>query len=391
MRAFALFFVVVFYCSYEAATQEKKDDRKFVPPPPPVYPDPPLPPAPPKKVEQILSTRARFADVELVNVKIDILGYERKTVSGLKQLEAGKRLIVRVRITNVGDEKLVYTPWHSDDKSSALATDESGQSYKAWNGGIGSRPAGGLWQKITIAPKKSVEDVIAFGAPQFAAEEITFTLPGSNVGASGKLTFRIGRAFFDDEPTRRKLIAKQFEDAKKTHALRIAEIKADYEAEVAQAKEEFDTLPMRLEKERLAKIAAGKESREKAERERLAKIAAEKELKEKADLEAKLAKEKAELAVTTAGGMSVCAMFGLAILVIGSIALNLMPVWICIYRNHPDTMAITVITIVFGWTCVGWWIALIWAVKSIPMPSNVNVTINQGGGHRGSDNPFDLS
>jgi hypothetical protein len=274
MRASALFFVLAFACLCQNAAQEKKDDRKFVPPPPPVYPDPPPPPTPTKKVKQMLSTSTGYADVELVSAKIDTLDYERKTVSGLKNLEVGKRLIVRVRVTNIGDKKLVYTPWHSDDKGSASAKDESGQRYEAWHGGIGSRPTGGLWQKTTIAPKKSIEDVIAFGEPLFAAEEITFTLPGVNVGASSKLTFRMDRAFFDDEPARRKVIAQQFEDAKKAHALRVAAMKADYEAKVAKAKEEFDTLPMRLEKERLAKVAAEKEAKEKAELEAKAKEAA---------------------------------------------------------------------------------------------------------------------
>lgn len=63
------------------------------------------------------------------------------------------------------------------------------------------------------------------------------------------------------------------------------------------------------------------------------------------------------------------------------------PILIALYRSHPDLAAISLIAIFFGWTCLGWWVALIWAVKSIPRPSRVSVNI--GRVDTGAD-PFDF-
>ena len=76
-----------------------------------------------------------------------------------------------------------------------------------------------------------------------------------------------------------------------------------------------------------------------------------------------------------AAGVSICAILGFILLGVASIVVDLTPIFIAMYRSHPDTMAISLITIFFGWTCIGWWVAVIWAVKSIPEQSDVNVTV----------------
>ena len=72
------------------------------------------------------------------------------------------------------------------------------------------------------------------------------------------------------------------------------------------------------------------------------------------------------------------AMGGVGCYVFGTLAmvlLGIMPIAIALYRSHPDLAAIVIITVFFSWTCIGWWIALIWAVKSITPPSTININI----------------
>lgn len=44
----------------------------------------------------------------------------------------------------------------------------------------------------------------------------------------------------------------------------------------------------------------------------------------------------------------------------------LLPVIVAVVRGHPDTAAITLVTLFFGCTFLGWAVALIWAIKSFP-------------------------
>ena len=50
-----------------------------------------------------------------------------------------------------------------------------------------------------------------------------------------------------------------------------------------------------------------------------------------------------------------------------------LPVAIAITRRHPNGIAIFLINLLFGWTFIGWFIALIWAVKAIDRPQVVYV------------------
>jgi hypothetical protein len=48
------------------------------------------------------------------------------------------------------------------------------------------------------------------------------------------------------------------------------------------------------------------------------------------------------------------------------IGLYILPVLIASFRGHPETGAITVLTLLFGWTLLAWGVALIWSLTAIP-------------------------
>lgn len=87
-------------------------------------------------------------------------------------------------------------------------------------------------------------------------------------------------------------------------------------------------------------------------------------------------KALAATAVTGVAGIGICGMISIIMACLVGALIGIVPIAIAIYRSHPDTMAIALITVFFGWSCFGWWIALIWAVKSIQEKSDVNVTVN---------------
>jgi hypothetical protein len=65
-------------------------------------------------------------------------------------------------------------------------------------------------------------------------------------------------------------------------------------------------------------------------------------------------------AIVGTGGILICGSGVLLVLVC------LLPTIIALARGHPDTVPITIVSFVFGWSCIGWWIAFIWAVKAFP-------------------------
>ena len=65
-----------------------------------------------------------------------------------------------------------------------------------------------------------------------------------------------------------------------------------------------------------------------------------------------------------AGGLALCTFTSAVLVLIVILFFDLLPIVVCIYRGHPDTAAISIITILLGWTCIGWIFALIWAVKA---------------------------
>ena len=58
---------------------------------------------------------------------------------------------------------------------------------------------------------------------------------------------------------------------------------------------------------------------------------------------------------------------------LASIVIYCLPVIVALLRGHPDTAAISVTCLLFGWTFLGWGLALIWAVKSFERRPHVVV------------------
>ncbi len=75
-------------------------------------------------------------------------------------------------------------------------------------------------------------------------------------------------------------------------------------------------------------------------------------------------KEKARMeAVKTALGVGIGTLVCTGFV---TLFISFIPVGIALVRGHPDTVAIALISILFGWTCIGFAVALIWSVKSFP-------------------------
>lgn len=62
------------------------------------------------------------------------------------------------------------------------------------------------------------------------------------------------------------------------------------------------------------------------------------------------------------------------------IAILFVPYWlptvIAFFRGHPNKLAIAVVNFFFGWTFIGWFIALIWAVSNTSGGGNQSVVVN---------------
>jgi len=54
-------------------------------------------------------------------------------------------------------------------------------------------------------------------------------------------------------------------------------------------------------------------------------------------------------------------IFGIVVLVF-SIALYFLPTIIAVLRHHRNALAVFLVNLFFGWTGIGWIIALIWSV-----------------------------
>jgi hypothetical protein len=59
--------------------------------------------------------------------------------------------------------------------------------------------------------------------------------------------------------------------------------------------------------------------------------------------------------------LSVVAVFGTLTGLAFSLALLFLPALVAKFRRHPNTAAIFLVNLFFGWTFIGWVIALIWA------------------------------
>lgn len=76
---------------------------------------------------------------------------------------------------------------------------------------------------------------------------------------------------------------------------------------------------------------------------------------------------------------------GILLLLLGLTALTAMyflPAAIAVLRNVPDVGSVVVVNLFFGWTFVGWVVALALAVRSAPRPSAPPPDVADGTGRR---------
>jgi len=69
--------------------------------------------------------------------------------------------------------------------------------------------------------------------------------------------------------------------------------------------------------------------------------------------------------------VSIVILIGLVALLIW---LWLVPAIVAKRRRHPNQMAILVLTVLLGWTFLGWVVALVWASTAIPETRNAAVS-----------------
>ena len=62
-------------------------------------------------------------------------------------------------------------------------------------------------------------------------------------------------------------------------------------------------------------------------------------------------------------GLGIVALLILLVVGIALIALHFLPGIIASRRNHRNALAIWLVNIFFGWTLIGWVVALIWALN----------------------------
>lgn len=60
--------------------------------------------------------------------------------------------------------------------------------------------------------------------------------------------------------------------------------------------------------------------------------------------------------IAGAGGLFCFACYCLMVLLF-----ELIPTWIALARKHPNTVPIFLVNFFLGWTCIGWFVALVWS------------------------------
>lgn len=64
-------------------------------------------------------------------------------------------------------------------------------------------------------------------------------------------------------------------------------------------------------------------------------------------------------------GLSGVMLFVAAVAIILAAVVYLLPALIASYRGHQDTAAIALLTILLGWSFIGWIIALVWSLSAV--------------------------
>jgi hypothetical protein len=218
---------------------EQEDGPRFIPPPLPNYPPPPSPPPPPWNVKPVLVSKVGTVTAQLTSATVGTVTYERNTVTGKRELQTERQLVIKVKLVNKGTGTIVYYPWNAvpSEKSKATMKDQRGAYYEPWFIGQASWIPGGISKRAAIPDGDYAEDVIAFEPPTFSAERFEVSLPASNCGLGLKaFTFVFGRTFFEDAKKREADVAARFARAQSDHAKLIENMKGDYADRLANAK-----------------------------------------------------------------------------------------------------------------------------------------------------------
>jgi hypothetical protein len=112
-----------------------------------------------------------------------------------------------------------------------------------------------------------------------------------------------------------------------------------------------------------------------------------------ADVEAqKKTKPKDDDAALVVGGAGAAVFVGVLICSgLFGFLLYFLPLIVAMMRSHPDVLPIAAVNFLFGWTFVGWGIALVWALKD-PAPVHrtvVNIQSAPGAEPIVGGNPFE--
>lgn len=65
------------------------------------------------------------------------------------------------------------------------------------------------------------------------------------------------------------------------------------------------------------------------------------------------------------------------ITVFGVIAFYLLPLFLAFARGHASRWAILIVTVLLGWTVLGWFIALIWAASNPHRGNTITVNVSR--------------
>jgi predicted Zn finger-like uncharacterized protein len=134
-------------------------------------------------------------DVRLwLTVGVGTVSYD-SIVDG-KTTSQEKRLLIRVRIENVGKtRKINYTGWAQGLLSPSAATLKDGfdNTYKRVMPEFGSNIVGQLSETTSIYPGKSLEDLLVFEEPVPDVQFLRLVLPAAALGGEGEFRIQIPR------------------------------------------------------------------------------------------------------------------------------------------------------------------------------------------------------
>ncbi len=79
-------------------------------------------------------------------------------------------------------------------------------------------------------------------------------------------------------------------------------------------------------------------------------------------------KDRIKNAQQAVGAIGAVGVIGFLCMAVAGLCIMVIPIGIALVRGHPDVVAISLISLIFGWTCIGWFVALIWSVKALLIP-----------------------